>query len=325
MPIDCSKLCLLFALATLPALSTAEKLYRWVDEDGNVHFSDKIPPDSVKQERTILDKRGMAIDTVDAAKTPEEIAREAELDRLRKEKERLIEERRAADMVLLRTFRSVDDMVLARDGKIAAIDLLIQVAESNIRQLKNKLNNMQEQAAGLERAGQPVPKNLRESIDAARSSLRDTYAAILRHEDAKTEIRTKYNADIERFQTLKHLSEERQVETEEEVNVELPNVHRCADEASCERSWKLARSFAEESATTPVEFVSDHLIMTSPPTRDNDINITIARIPEKDGLGAQLFLDVQCRNTQQGQEFCAGPRVQLLEKRFRTYLVFGIQ
>jgi hypothetical protein len=34
----------------------AEKLYKWVDENGNVSFSDKIQPKDSKRERETLDK-----------------------------------------------------------------------------------------------------------------------------------------------------------------------------------------------------------------------------------------------------------------------------
>ena len=322
---DYPTLCLLISLVAVPSLSPGAKLYRWVDSEGNVHFSDSVPPEHVKQERTELDKRGLEVGTIGAAKTPEEIAQEAELERLRREKQRLIDEREAADRVLERTFRSVDDMVLARDGKIASIDLLIKLSESNIRQHKKKLNQLQTQAAELERAGKPVPHKLQQNISNTRNTLKDSYAGILRHEEHKKEIWTKYNTDIERFRTIKHISAERRIEGDTQVAVELPNVYRCSDQTSCDQAWRRAESFPEEFATTPIEYVSDQLIMTAPPVRNEDINITVARIRDKEDTGAQLFLDIQCLGTQSGQEFCAGPRVQLTKKRFRTYMTFGIK
>ena len=72
-------------------------------------------------------------------KTAEEIAQEKELARLRAEQKRLIEEQRAKDRVLLRTFRSSDDILMTRDGKLTAIDTSIQITRSNIKRLKFKL------------------------------------------------------------------------------------------------------------------------------------------------------------------------------------------
>ena len=51
--------------------------YRWVDEQGVVHYGDNIPPQYAQQDRTILNKQGVALSHVDAALTPEQAAAEA--------------------------------------------------------------------------------------------------------------------------------------------------------------------------------------------------------------------------------------------------------
>ena len=51
----------------------AAKLYKWVDEDGNVFYSDQIPPEQSTKRHQILDERGVVRESVRRAKTPEEI------------------------------------------------------------------------------------------------------------------------------------------------------------------------------------------------------------------------------------------------------------
>ena len=163
---------LIFTLAaSLLATPVIAKLYRWVDADGKVHYTDKLPPSQVNKARTELNKRGIQVRQVDRAKTAEELAQEKELKRLIKEREKLIERQKAEDRVLLRTFRSEDDIIMAQDGKLAAIDVMIQIAISNIKQAKTQLVNMQNSAASQERRGKKPSKKLLREIASSRQHL----------------------------------------------------------------------------------------------------------------------------------------------------------
>jgi hypothetical protein len=304
----------------------ASKLYRWVDDEGNVHFTDRMPAEQVDKGRTELNEQGLTIDQVAPAKTPEERARDAELERLRREQQRLREKQEAEDRVLLRTFHSVDDIALARDGKLAAVDVLIRVSERNNKLLKAKLAEEEKRAANLERAGKPIPEKWQNEIASTRRSLNEGYANILRHQQNKAIIRETYDEDIRRFRTLKNMQQE---ETEvghdrESGAADLANVYRCEDAVSCDQAWSQAQAFAEGFATTELQQATDDLIITKPPLQDNDISLTIARLREAEGDAATLFLDVQCRDSTDGREFCEGREVELIIGRFRPYMRFQI-
>ena len=51
-----------------------KKLYRWVDKDGKVQFSDSLPPEAIDQARTEMSNTGRVVADVDRALTPEEQA-----------------------------------------------------------------------------------------------------------------------------------------------------------------------------------------------------------------------------------------------------------
>jgi len=59
---------LLLGLMSGPAV--AQKLYKWVDENGQVHYGDKVPPEYANQDRDVLNKRGMAIGHEEGTETP---------------------------------------------------------------------------------------------------------------------------------------------------------------------------------------------------------------------------------------------------------------
>src|SRR5690606_7884572 len=66
----------------LSGAAEAQKLYRWVDKDGKVHYSDHVPPEAVDQARDELNDQGLKVRSVERALTPEEIAeRDARLKR----------------------------------------------------------------------------------------------------------------------------------------------------------------------------------------------------------------------------------------------------
>lgn len=311
---------ILLALQSLSAMGA--KLYRWVDDEGNVQFSDKVPPEHAHRERSRLNERGLEVERVDRAQTKEEVAREKELERLRAEKERLIKEQQAKDQVLLRTFRSEDDILMARDGKLASIDVQIKVGQDAIKRLKLRLADMQKNAASQERQNGFVSKNLQQDIEKTRSQMEENYAAILNKERSKQQITAKHDEDIERFRTLKKLSprEEQNDAQEEQHATLLDNVASCSDVSACDAAWAQAKKYALKHATTKLEMESDTIIMTAAPARDHEYSITVSRIRDKEGTGAEIFLDLQCRETAKGRDLCKGEKTGAIRQGFHDAL-----
>ena len=308
-------------LPLLLAVSQTEaRLYRWVDAEGNVHFSDHLPPQEAQRAHEELDSSGVRVRVVPRAKTPEEIAKERELARLRAEQQRLIEEQKARDRVLLRTFRSEDDLILARDGKLAAVDVLIKVTQGNIRRYQTRLGDLQRRAADLERAGRTVPRRLLENIAATRRAIEDAYAQIGRREREKDLIRQAFAKDLERFRELKHLTASRQTQERQE-GATLSNLVPCGTEKVCERRWARARAFVRERASTPVQMEGENILVTAPPRRDDDIAIAVSRLRDRDSGRISLFLDLRCKDSSIGARLCASPKVAAIRKAFRAEML----
>ena len=303
------------------------KLYRWVDAEGRTHYSDRVPPEQVDRARTQLDERGLTVESVDAARSLDEITREQALKRLREEQQRLIEEQKAADRVLLRTFRSEEDIEMTLNGKLAAIDVQIQVIRSNIKRLKQKLAVMQKDAAELELQGKRISKRFLKEIEDSRQALKESYAAIIRAEEQKENYRLAYRKDLERFRILKHLTAEDQVRIARKRNLVLDRLYSCGDKATCDQAWVTAENFVREYSTTRIQMLSDNIIMTAPPIKNHDISITIARIRHKPTQdddtpknGAQLFMDLQCKNSPLGDELCASSKVENIRSGFKAFM-----
>ncbi|WP_428609362.1 DUF4124 domain-containing protein [Sedimenticola sp.] len=305
----------------------AGKIYRWVDEEGNVHLSDKVPAEQVRNARTELSGSGREVEKIQAAKTEEEIAKEKELEKLRAEQQRLIEIQRAKDQVLLRTFRTEDDLLMARNGKLAAIDSNIHVIRGNIRRMKGHLAEMQQNAASMERQGQRLSENLLKDIENTRAQLRDSYTTIIQKEQEKEAIRNSSAKDLARFRNLKNLREENTgspLDQEKTASL-LDTVVVCQDDQACDIAWSKVEEYVRKYATTRLQMLSDSIIMSAAPLKDEDISLTASRIRFKDKPGAELFMDLQCKSSPRGIDLCKTDEVEKIRTGFRNYLTESIR
>lgn len=195
------------ALCTLGYAQAAEqksgRLYKWTDENGKVHYGDMIPPQYSKQERKVLNDQGVEVKTLDAAKTPEQLAEEQRLAAQRLEQERIASDQLSHDRMLLATFTTEDDMVMTRDGKIAAIDGVLRVTRDRIEKIELSLADLTREAAELERGGKPISDNLHEQILGARGQIQRYLDYIASKRREQEGIRAQFEGDIRRFRELK--------------------------------------------------------------------------------------------------------------------------
>ncbi|WP_456413238.1 DUF4124 domain-containing protein [Thiolapillus sp.] len=317
-----------FFLALLIVISHSAnaKLYKWVDEEGNVQYSDKLPPAAVKKPHEKLDRHGLVIDRKGRAKTPEEIAEEERVKRLREETQRQIAEQQAKDRVLLNSYRSDDDIILARDGKLATIDSQIRITYTNITRLKERLSGYKQKAANLERLGKAISAQLQTSIDNTRKEINDSYASILRQEKDKDTIRSKYAQDLERFRTLSKLKADNRAqilaETERKNDDAIvKTVVHCQDLTHCNNLWNKAKTYAKKYATTPVYVDSDKIFITQPPRKNEDLSITVSRLRPRKDQAELIFLDIQCKKEVATDTWCKRPEAIKIRENFRTAIL----
>ena len=188
---------------TLVSGNAWSALYRWVDEDGTVHYSDKLPPEAIQREREVLDDQGRRVNMYPAAKTPAQKAEEVrQREAAAAEQARLDEEKRK-DRVLLQTFTTVEEIEMARDDRLAQIEAQIAITESKLERLRREQNQLKQRVEAIEKQGNPVPPQLQENYDTARQSLLDNEKFLQERRAEHTELAEKFAADIERFKELK--------------------------------------------------------------------------------------------------------------------------
>jgi hypothetical protein len=200
---------LLLALAAGPAAaatqgSDRQKLYRWVDKQGQVHYGDSVPPEYAEQDRDVLNKRGIAIGREEGTITPEEAAAKAAEEKAARDEQK----RKLRDRVLLQTYQSVQELEILRDNRLDLVDAQLTIQEqslSNLRAQRAKIERLAAQYAPVNASpeAKPLPEELAADLARSASDIQTQEANLLRRREERESIRQTFEADIQRYQELK--------------------------------------------------------------------------------------------------------------------------
>ena len=196
------------ALAILSVSGTAgAKIVCWKNRDGVRECGNAVPPEYAQQSIERKSKMGLTVEKTSRARTEEELIQErAERERLareEKERQRIAAEAHRRDQVLLQTFTTEEDLKLARDGKVAALDSRIKHSQQLVQKLEENHVDMQGEAASLERSGKRVPEDLQQKLTELRAQIDKTQREIGQREAEKIVVQEQFEADLARYRELK--------------------------------------------------------------------------------------------------------------------------
>jgi hypothetical protein len=205
------ELLLAVLLCAVSSTSMAGALYKWVDENGNVRYSDRMPPDQKKNKHQQLSSQGLVLTTRDAARSPEEIAIETESKRKLEEQQR--EEARIKsiqdkhDRVLMLTFSSEEEIEAARDDRMQAVESVIRLINSSIETTQGQLDGLTNRAqeAYISKSKE-IPGGLAQKIEHFERKIESRDAQLQLKLSDKEKVRQKYEADLDRYRLLRSAS-----------------------------------------------------------------------------------------------------------------------
>lgn len=96
-------------------------LYRWVDENGKVHYSDSVPPSKSQRGHAELDELGNQVDKVEAAKSKEAVEEENWLAELESQLKAKQLQQARKDSMLLNSFATLEQFDALRDEKLTVL------------------------------------------------------------------------------------------------------------------------------------------------------------------------------------------------------------
>lgn len=195
------------AVLALHPLESLATIKCWTNKDGVRECGDIVPPEYAQGALEEKSASGVVVRKQAPSKTPAEIAAERERRvaeaRAQAAAEELARKQAAADRVLLHTFSSEDDLLLARDGQLTNLESVIKVTESHVKKLDKSLDQMIGQAADIEKRGRKVPGKLAANIANVRGQIVEQNNFIAEKRAEQDLIRAKFAADIARFRELR--------------------------------------------------------------------------------------------------------------------------
>ena len=312
----------LLFLLMIAAPAVQARLYRWVDENGNSYYSDKVPPEQSRYRREILSKDVRVVGLTDAAKTKEQWVLEKRLGKLKKEQEKIIAKQKSDDRVLLSTFRNEDDLRMTLAGKLQAISAQQKVSQGNLKRLENQHQAQQKKAAVYERNGKKIPKEILAEIQFTEEQIQLAILDINKYVVKKQDVEENFRMKIERFIFLTRSDPDLVKLADESASIDTANalgLYTCTNEAECNSAWTVARSFVQSYSTTGIDVDSKNLILSSDPKQDHQLSLSVSRVTAKNKQ-PQFFLDIRCRKSSLGEELCASSKARGLRAAFNFYI-----
>ncbi len=172
----------------------AGEYYRWQDDRGAVVYSDRLPPEKVREGHAVLDPHGRELRRLSPEPAPEERAAILHEQALRAHQERAEREQAERDAMLLNLYSDEDSIRHARDARLAGLNARREVIERQLVDQRERLGMLERQYPGHEE----IPA-LRLRIEQGERSIERLLEDIRRTAES-------FDADLERWRVLKSAS-----------------------------------------------------------------------------------------------------------------------
>jgi hypothetical protein len=194
----------LLATAALSDTTTPGRvLYKWVDSDGVTHYGDHIPPEYASQEGHVLSSRGVEISTLEAQKTPEQLAAE-------EQKKLDVQQRQNRDKNLLNTYGSVQEIERLRDQRLALLTDQIRVTTQFLDILDGRMKKLRNESMvfrpySADPHAPPMPDQVAEDLVRMISDIHTQQQNLRQKRSEESTMSIQFESDIDRFKELKHI------------------------------------------------------------------------------------------------------------------------
>ncbi len=198
---------LLLLLVPFAASADNAKVYKWVDENGVVHFGDSIPAKYAELPKEVVNDYGVTVDNLEGKKTPEQI----EAERIEKERVAKIELQRRADQALLATYLSVDEILMHRDRRVELFQAQARVTELYLSNLQRRLQKLRLDASNFqpysEDPGAPmIDPDLADELQKTKEIIQRHERNLQKFQADEKQIIARFEGDIDRFKVLRGIN-----------------------------------------------------------------------------------------------------------------------
>lgn len=192
----------ILALAAGSVLAAGNVRYKWRDAEGNLHYSDALPPDAGVRGYDVISGQGLLIKRVEAALSPEaQAAAKADATRQRQSQEETARHARE-DQQLLAANPTETDLLNSQKQQLQMIEQNISSARIGLQSQERSLADLLGRAAEFERTEKPIPAKLAGQIGDTRKQIEAQHALIDRRIKERETVRADFAAEIDRYRAL---------------------------------------------------------------------------------------------------------------------------
>ena len=194
-------------LLAMAQASAEQTLYRWVDDEGVVHYSDHVPQVHSSRDHEILNGQGVAVRHVEGAATEEELAERARVAAVQEAEAEAALALARSDKVLLDTYLSVAEIESLRDRRLGLLGSQLNATELYLENLIERLSELQLTANNFKPyndnpGARPVPHYLQVDMTRTAESIELYEETLDRARDQHDTLTEAFARDIQRFQEL---------------------------------------------------------------------------------------------------------------------------
>lgn len=203
---------LLFVILAGFAHEAAADTYRYTNDRGQTVVGTTVPPQFVKNGYEVMNDRGQVIRVVARAATQAELAAQA-ADRERLEaEEAATREQLNADNLLLRLYRSPDEIARKRDERLTLIESQIIAMAASLSKAQEETTRLQGVVDNYIKGGTEVPATTQESLRVQQSELERLTTQQTRLETDRATAVADADRDMKRLAELLGLPEDTETE-----------------------------------------------------------------------------------------------------------------
>lgn len=188
---------LLSIAVMLCAAPVTAQLYRYVDQNGKVHYTERPPAEQAGRAVDKLSNQGVLVKRIDAALTPEQRAAEATAKKKKAEDDAIQRVESRKNQTIVSAYASEQDLESARMG---ALNPVLEVIAQTEGALANNAKRMEEIKPELDSlAGKALPAKLhiaKRNIENEQAALQQLLEAKRSQEKA---INTRFDEDRRRY------------------------------------------------------------------------------------------------------------------------------
>jgi hypothetical protein len=185
----------LFAFVSLAGAAT----YKWTDEEGKVHYSDKAPPEAPKG-ATVLDKQARPVKKIDAPLSAEQQKAKADEEERQKALAKARDDQARKDRALMASYTSENEIDLARNRAVSTLEVQITSAQAFI----DSLDKQQKALAAKKQtyAGQPLPVGLERESASVDAEISQQNILIRQKQEELEMVAAKYDTIKQRWREI---------------------------------------------------------------------------------------------------------------------------